>query len=331
MRGIRSYGLLAMFVGAQFVALALAFPFKSAGLSSTSSSTANNPFAPLYIIVLIVLAPLGILWLSRRGGGISALRILILVGISASLYLTLGATFALFVPSFYLTGPFQAAGAAIPGPFYPPTLLAAIASEAILLALLLEPQWYVVDAAGFLAAGSLIAILGISFGPLPVFVLLGALMVYDYIAVYRTKHMLSLADVVVDMKLPILLVMPSEPGYDYPNAAPLQARTAAPGAGVERDAMFMGLGDVVIPGVLVVAAFIWLPARAILPGLGANLAVALGTLAGALVGYAALMRLVNRGNAQAGLPFLNGGAMAGYLVAYLLFFHNFAFGFGFNL
>ena len=45
----------------------------------------------------------------------------------------------------------------------------------------------------------------------PVFVLLGALMVYDYIAVYRTKHMLSLADVVIDMKLPILLVMPSEP------------------------------------------------------------------------------------------------------------------------
>ena len=32
MRGLRSYGLLALFIGAQVVALALAFPFKTAGL-----------------------------------------------------------------------------------------------------------------------------------------------------------------------------------------------------------------------------------------------------------------------------------------------------------
>jgi presenilin-like A22 family membrane protease len=330
MRSLRSYGLLAMFVGAQLVALALALPFKSAGLASTSPATANNPITPLYIIALIVLAPLGILWLSRRGGGLAVLRVLILFGISASLYLTLGATFQLFVPGFTLPMPFLAAGE-LTGPIYLSTTLSGIAAVAILLALLLEPQWYVVDAAGFLAAGALIALLGISFGPLPVFVLLIALMVYDYIAVYRTKHMLSLADVVVDLKLPILLVMPSEPGYDYPNAPPLKARTAEPGASADRDAMFMGLGDVVIPGVLVVAAFIWLPARTVLPGFGANLAVAFGTLIGALVGYSALVRLVNRGNAQAGLPFLNGGAIAGYMIAYLLFFHNFTFGLGFSL
>jgi presenilin-like A22 family membrane protease len=41
-----------------------------------------------------------------------------------------------------------------------------------------------------------------------------------------------------------------------------------------------------------------------------------------LVGYLFLIRLVNRGHAQAGLPFLNGGAIAGYAIAYLAVFHN---------
>jgi hypothetical protein len=33
-----------------------------------------------------------------------------------------------------------------------------------------------------------------------------------------------------------------------------------------------------------------------------------------------------RGNAQAGLPFLNGGAILGFVVAYVAFFHSFGLG-----
>jgi presenilin-like A22 family membrane protease len=50
-------------------------------------------------------------------------------------------------------------------------------------------------------------------------------------------------------------------------------------------------------------------------------------MVGSLVGYAALMTLVLRGNPQAGLPFLNGGALAGYILAYVLVFHSFSLGF----
>ncbi|HEV2429436.1 MAG TPA: presenilin family intramembrane aspartyl protease PSH [Thermoplasmata archaeon] len=327
MRGLRSVGLLALYVGAQIVALALAFPFRAEGLATTSSSAqANNPSSPLYLIALIVIAPLAILWIARRGGGVKALRLLILGGIAFSLDITLQATFALALPAPTYLPPFGPALVFdLSGPF------AAVSAVSILLALLIEPQWYVVDAAGFLAAGALIAILGISFGILPVFVLLVALAVYDFIAVYRTKHMLSLADVVVDMKLPILMVMPTSSGYDYPSAAPLNARGAAPGAGVEREALFMGLGDVVIPGTLVVSAFAWLPTGALALGVGGNLWVALGTLLGSLVGYLGLMTLVQKGNAHAGLPFLNGGAIGGYVLAYLLLFHSASLGFVLSL
>ncbi len=317
MRNVRWAGLLGLYVGAQVVGLALSAPFHSAGLSSTSNP--QSPTAPLFIIALIVIAPLGILFLARKQGGLAALRQLILIAISGALYFTLYATFSLAPPGLILLPPYSAEIVADPA-----LLFAAMAAAGAYLALLMEPQWYVVDLVGFVAGGSLIALLGISFAILPAFILLGALMVYDAIAVYRTKHMVSLAEVVTEMKLPILMVMPDSAGYDYAHAPTLKEQRAQP---VEsRTAMFMGLGDVVIPGTLVVSAFIWLPAVPGALGVGTNLWVALGALLGSLAGYGVLMRLVLGGNPQAGLPLLNGGALVGYAVAYVLVFHSLSLG-----
>jgi presenilin-like A22 family membrane protease len=316
MRSARWLGLPALYVGAQLVGLALANPFRSEGLATTSNP--QSPTAPLVILLVIVLAPLAILLFARRRGGLEAIRHVILLGIAASLYLTLFATFSL-APGTFLLPPYSAEVAlTLALPF------AAMASAGIYLALLVEPQWYVVDLAGFAAGGALIAILGISFGILPAFLLLSVLMVYDAIAVYRTKHMVSLADAVTDMKLPILMVMPDSADFDYPHAAPLREQRARPVE--ERSALFMGLGDVVIPGTLVVSAFVWLPSSPHVVGVGANLWVAVAALVGSLVGYAVLMRRVAGGNPQAGLPFLNGGAILGYLVVYALLFRSYTFG-----
>jgi len=317
MRSLRWIGLLALYVGAQTVGLVLADPFRAAGLVSTSNP--QSPTAPIWIIALIVIAPLGILFVARRRGGLVALRQLILLGIGAALYITLYATFSLVPPGYFLLPPY-----AVEIIVDPALVAAGAVSASLYLALQIEPQWYIVDLVGFLSAGALIAILGISFAILPVFILLLALMAYDAIAVYRTKHMVSLADVVTDLKLPILMVMPDSAGYDYTTAPTLVQQRAQPTE--ERAAMFMGLGDVVIPGVLVAAAFVWLPDHPAVLGVGANLVCAIAALLGSLVGYALLMRLVMRGNPQAGLPFLNGGAIAGYAIAYVLLFHSFGLG-----
>jgi len=317
MRSVRWLGLLVLYVGAQVVGLVLANPFRSEGFSSTSNP--QSPTAPLLILVVIVVAPLAILFIARRQGGIAALRQIILLGIVGALYFTLYATFALLPPGMVLLPP-----AAAELTLDPALSLAAIVSVSLYLALLMEPQWYIVDLAGFLAAGSLIAILGISFGILPAFILLIALMAYDAIAVYRTKHMVSLADVVTDMKLPILMVMPDSAGYDYTTAPTLGEQRAQPTE--ERAALFMGLGDVVIPGTLIVSAFVWLPTAPAFLGIGANLWASMGALFGSLMGYAVLMRLVLRGNPQAGLPLLNGCAIVGYAIAYVLLFHSVTLG-----
>ena len=317
MRSLRWMGLLGLYIGAQAVGLALAEPFRSAGLSSTSNP--QSATAPIFILAVIIIAPLFILFFARRRGGVAALRQVILVGIAGALYVTLYATFSLFPPGLYPLPPYGAE--LVLDPALP---LATIVSAGLYLALLMEPQWYVVDLAGFLAAGSLIAILGISFAILPAFILLIALMAYDAIAVYRTKHMVSLADVVTDMKLPILMVMPDSAGYDYTSAPTLAEQRTQPTE--ERSALFMGLGDVVIPGTLIVSAFIWLPTTPAVLGVGANFWAALGALVGSLAGYAVLMRFVLRGNPQAGLPFLNGGALIGYVLAYVLLFHSLTLG-----
>ncbi|MGD0250439.1 MAG: presenilin family intramembrane aspartyl protease PSH, partial [Thermoplasmata archaeon] len=290
MRSLRWVGLLVLYVGAQSVGLALAQPFRTVGLATTSNP--QSVTTPLAFIAVIVIAPLFILFLARRRGGLSALRQLILLAIAGSLYFTLYASLLILFPNYYLPPPYGAELVVDPA-----LILAAMISASIYLALLMEPQWYVVDLAGFLAAGSLIAILGISFAILPAFLLLGALMVYDAIAVYLTKHMVSLADVVTEMKLPILMVMPDSAGYDYTAAPTLAEQRGQPVE--ERAALFMGLGDVVIPGTLVVSAFVWLPSTPSFAGLGASFLVAIGTLVGSLVGYTVLMRLVLRGNPQA--------------------------------
>ena len=313
MKGVRSFGLLALYVGAQLVAVTLALPFKSEGLAAGSNP--NSPTSPLLILGMIVVLPLVILYIAKIRGGVATLRGLLLVGIAASLYITLTAAFALVVPAPRWLDPLGFG--LVLDLSYP---IAALATVSMFLALLMDPQWYVVDGVGFVAAGSLIAVLGIQLGILPALLLLSALAVYDAIAVYWTKHMISLADVVVEMKLPILMVMPTSSGYDYTQQGSFQGQRNKPA--VEREAMFMGLGDIVIPGILVVSSFVFLPSTRLLPGIGANLVVSLGTLLGSLVGYTLLMRLVERGNAQAGLPLLNGGAIAGYVVTYLLLFHD---------
>jgi len=46
-------------------------------------------------------------------------------------------------------------------------------------------------------------------------------------------------------------------------------------------------------------------------------APALGALIGTLAGYAMLSRIAGRGKPHAGLPFLNSGAIIGFVVGYM--------------
>ena len=313
-----------LFVLANIIALVLAAPARAFGYQALPNP--QDPLNPLIYIVL-VLAFTGVILLVIRKRRESFVKYLILgaMAITMVYVYSLPLTYLLL----YLQDP-----ALLTGPVSPSQAelalnlglfafgLSIVVSAFLTYLLVKRPEWYVVDFVGVSTAAGVTAIMGISFGILPAFLLLIALAVYDAIAVYRTKHMVALADAVTAQRLPVLLVVPKKRGYSFLKQEGLQKQIDA---GEEREAMFMGLGDIIIPGILVVSAFTFLPAVP-LAGIPRSLLVAVGALLGALVGYLVLLRYLTEGRPQAGLPLLNGGAMAGYAVAYILLFGNASLG-----
>ena len=191
------------------------------------------------------------------------------------------------------------------------SLFLSITAVAILVVTLVKyPEWYVIDICCVIVGVGAIAILGISLSIFLVIVLLVGLAIYDAISVYQTKHMIDLADTVLYLKLPVMLVIPKIRKYS------LTKETKSLKEKLEedekREAFFMGLGDVVMPGVLVVSAFYNAPSNGLL--------LALSVMLGTLFGFVLLMAFVIKGKPQAGLPYLCSGAILGYLISsYILF------------
>lgn len=211
--------------------------------------------------------------------------------------------------------------------FLIPIMLSIIFAFSLTLLVHKYPEWYVVDAVGLVMAVGATVILGVTFAILPAIVLLIILGIYDAISVYKTKHMISLADSVMDLNLPVLLVIPKKLSYSYRKKKPRLKEQLE--SGKEREAMFMGLGDIVIPSLLIVSSISFLAGTESGIGIASNLLVAIGTMIGILVGFSILMRFVLKGNPQAGLPLLNSGAILGYLITYIIVYGD--LGFGFNL
>ncbi len=298
-------GLLVL---AQLVALIMAPAFEPEPVFGNPEDPVN---ALLYI--LLILAFTGLILLVIRMRRQSAVKYVIL----AAMFLTMMLVFS--VPFLLL---FSAAGL----PYWDALaqLVGAGISGVLTYALAKYPEWYLVDAVGISVAAGVTAILGISFAILPALLLLIGLAVYDAISVYKTKHMVTLADAVATQHLPILIVVPKSRHYSFLRQKSLKDQLAS---GEERDAMFMGLGDIIIPGILVVSAFISLGNRSVsVVGIGGNVLVAFATILGTLAGFSLLMRFVLRGNPQAGLPLLNTGAILGYALAYLAVYRDLTFG-----
>ena len=72
------------------------------------------------------------------------------------------------------------------------------------------PEWYVVNSVGVLVGAGVITMIGISFTPILIIIFMTLAAIYDHWAVNKSKHMLELADTMIDLKLPVLLVAPKE-------------------------------------------------------------------------------------------------------------------------
>lgn len=287
----------------QIIALLLAKPMADEGMMAFEDpdSTANS----IYYIVL-VLAFTFVMLMAIKKNMKWVIQLTILFAVAATMYYVFFALLSM-VDISYMTNN-----------------VISVSLAAILTLLLYKfPEWYVINTIGLVIGAGCSAIFGISLSILPVIVLLALLAVYDAIAVYKTKHMIDLADGVMDMKLPILFVMPKHLNYSFiadsfskqeEAKQKKQSNTASTGEKKPKEAFFMGLGDAIMPTILVVSANFFLTEKYDLALIADLITIpALTAMIGSIIGFIALSIIVMKGKPQAGLPFLNGGVILGYL------------------
>ena len=273
-------------------ALFLLQPFETAGVEPAFEDP-ENPTNIAYIFV-IMLSFTALILLIAKFWKKQVIHFIILFAIGYTMF------YAFFLPLYALL---------LPLVFNWLLILSALSALIIVILLYKFPEWYIIDLTGIIVGTSAIIIFGMSLSVFLVILLLIGLAVYDAISVYKTKHMVDLADTVMDLKLPVLLVVPKIKQYSLiKETRRLKEQIKEK---EDRDAFFMGLGDIVMPGILVVAVYYSVPDA---------LWVSIGTMLGTLVGFMVLMRYVLGGNPQAGLPLLCGGAIGGYLISSLLLF-----------
>jgi presenilin-like A22 family membrane protease len=276
-----------LFVIIHLLSLLIAKPFEDTGLD-----VFDNPNAPENLIIFFVImltVTLTILLIAKYWKK-QFIQIIILGSISYT-------SFFVFYPLLIFAVP------------YPLSLLISLAATAALVVALIKfPEWYIINLCGIVVGVGAIGIFGISLSIFLVIVMLIGLAIYDAISVYKTKHMIDLADAVMDLKLPVMMVVPKTRTYSMlKETKGLKEKLEDQ---EEREAFFMGLGDIVMPGILVVSSYYNIPDNGLL--------IALSVMIGTLVGFAVLMSVVIKGKPQAGLPYLCSGAILGYVISSLL-------------
>ena len=277
-------GMILLMAATNILALLLINPMQDAGLFAFEDpeSIANV----IYFIFLMLAVTAVLLILIRK-----KVRIVISAVIAVSLAMVI------YYVAFALLYPFI--------PEIATHIIGAVVGIGGVLLLKFYPEWFVIDAVGLITSAGCAAIFGISLSPLPVVVLLILLVVYDYVAVHKTKHMLTLADGVMQQKMPIMFIVPKKLKYSYAREGlVIQDKKE------ERGAYMLGLGDVIFPGVLVVSAQVFCEGLAVF---GVTLP-ALGAFVGAVLGMILLAIPMRSGKPQPGLPLINGCAIVGFII-----------------
>jgi len=264
----------------QILALAITPAISASGNRVFEDPTSiANPFAYMLLILLFT----GLLLLAMRLKREWIIRVFILLSIAVSIYYVMAA-------------------------FMSP-LLALVPTLAIMLLLHFYPEWYIIDAFGILVCAGISSLFGVSMTIPPALLLLVVLAVYDAISVYKTRHMISLAEGAIKIKAPLLFVVPKSRDYSFRIDQEISNSSEET---KKRGAYFLGLGDAIIPTILVISASWSLPAGGFY---GLSLPV-LGAMLGTYLGFLLLMT-TSRDRPQAGLPFLNSGVILGFLVGCL--------------
>ncbi len=274
MKDYAPIGMAFLMAASILIAAFMAEPFKREGMQAFKNP--NDVMNVVQIFVIMLVFTIFILFVAKYKKDVMKYLILFIFFMTA---ISIFSAFLYFIPySFFLS---------------------IVVSLAMLILFVRYPEWYVIDAFGIFLAGGIAAIFAISLSTWLIVFLLVLLAAYDAVSVYKTKHMISLAKSVTSSNLPLLMIFPKTRNFSYLERQDIDSE--------EKDAIYMGLGDAIIPAILVAHAYMQSWVAFIL------------TFTGTFIGYAILMHLIKKGP-QPGLPYLNAGAIMGYAI-YLIYPH----------
>ncbi len=167
--------------------------------------------------------------------------------------------------------------------------------------LLFRQNWIIINIVGILTSAGLAAIWGVDLGIYSAVILMFVFAIYDYIAVYKTKHMLDIARASTGSQMPLFFVVPDSRGFE---TSSIDIDTP----GEERGAILIGFGDIAIPNVMVISSFLY----------GGSLFYPyyILPLLGGIVALFIMFLFIKR--PAPGLPFINTGVLIGFGLALLL-------------
>lgn len=123
---------------------------------------------------------------------------------------------------------------------------ATLLSVLLITLYLLWPYVWLHDLVLVLTLPGIAALLGASLNPWTVVLLLLAMSVYDYIAVYKTKHMVKMAKAMIAGRAIFAMIFP-----EHLHGFKMRVDEAHPGEGF----MMLGTGDFVFPIIMAASAF----------------------------------------------------------------------------
>jgi presenilin-like A22 family membrane protease len=280
-RYLTETGTAFLFVVASLVALVMALELESISPTNPSQNTSAGFGYVAYFIVAVIVMSAVILYISKKKK-MGFLRIFFVISMVFVIYIVSSLLYALLpinYPEYYVLS------------FGTPVLF--------LYLLLYKQNWIIINIAGVLTAAGLAAIWGVDLGLYAAIVLMIVFAVYDYIAVYKTKHMLDIARASTSSNMPLFFVVPETLNY---NIKDMDIDTKSG----ERGAIMIGFGDIAIPNVMVISSYLYSGTWTffVLP------------LIGGIVAMFTLFTIIKR--PAPGLPFLNTGVLLGFIIALLI-------------
>lgn len=284
-RIISETGSAILFIIASLIGLVLAMELESLSPTNPSQNTTAGIGYVLYFIVAVLVVSAAIIFISRKKKT-GFLRIFFVLSMTLVIFVVASLLYAL-LPISEIT-------------YY---ILTFGTSMLFLYMLLFRQSWIILNIAGVLTSAGLASIWGVDLGVYSAVILLIVFAIYDYIAVYKTKHMIDIARASTSSNMPMFFVIPENRGFSMKDVdidKPSEGEE-----GERRGAIMLGFGDIAIPNVMVISSYLY----------GGNTLFFLLPLLGGIIAMFALFSFIKR--PAPGLPFLNTGVLIGFGIALL--------------